>query len=150
MAFGFVHDPVGWRHGRQRIDLHAHAFEAFELIERSRPDRCWPASERSARAAVAVGCQRTVANVSSVVGGLLGSALGMNSLTVAGTRDEVADDGAGGGAEFVKTNTPSEVLGRRRSRVSASWMKKPLVLTPVTMPAVVTDWPANGEVSPRP
>ena len=53
----------------------------------------------------------TVANVSSVVGGLFGSAFGMNSLTVAWTVTRLPTAAVGGGAELVKTNTPSEVLG---------------------------------------
>jgi hypothetical protein len=52
----------------------------------------------------------TVAKVSSVVGGLLGSALGMNSLTVAWTVTRLPTAAAAGGGALVKTNTPSEVF----------------------------------------
>jgi hypothetical protein len=44
---------------------------------------------------------------------------------------------------------PSEVAGSASTEASGSWMKKPLVLTPVTMPRVVTE-PESGEEPPGP
>jgi hypothetical protein len=45
---------------------------------------------------------------------------------------------------------PSEVFGSPSSKPTLLWMKKPLVLTPVTTPIVVRNVPFNGEVSPDP
>ena len=50
----------------------------------------------------------------------------------------------------VKTKIPSDVLGSASALASGVWMKKPLLLTPVTIPVVVTVCPTTGEVAPLP
>src|SRR6266508_1103300 len=74
----------------------------------------------------------------SVTGGLLGSAPGMNSWTVPVTLTSLPTAAPGGGADEVKTKTPSDVLGSASSKPGFVWMKKPLLLTPVTSPVVST------------
>src|SRR4051794_5557107 len=84
-----------------------------------------------------------IAPPSSVVGGLLGSALGINSCTVPVTLTELPMAAAAGGAEEVKTKTPSDVLGSASTFASGVWRKKPLLRRAVTMPVVVTDCPTK-------
>ena len=52
---------------------------------------------------------------------------------------------AAGGAELVNTRTPSDVFGSASTSASGAWMKKPLVLRPVTIPRVVTLLPTTGD-----
>ena len=57
---------------------------------------------------------------------------------------------AGGGDDEVKTKIPSEVFGSASYPAVGVCRKKPLLLTPVTMPVVLTRLPASGEVEPLP
>ena len=50
----------------------------------------------------------------------------------------------------VKTKIPSDVLGSASALASGAWMKNPLLLTPVTIPVVVTVCPTTGDVAPLP
>src|SRR5215471_10777036 len=86
----------------------------------------------------------------SVVEGLLGSDDGMNSWTVPATTTEFPTAAAAGGALDVNTKIPSEVFGSASALTSGVCKKNPLVLTPVTIPLVVTALPANGDVAPLP
>jgi len=86
----------------------------------------------------------------SVEGGLLGSLLGMNSLTVPTTSTIFPTVAVAVGRLEVKTNTPSEVFGSASAALSGFWMKKPFDFTPVTMPVVETSRQAKGEISPLP
>jgi hypothetical protein len=74
----------------------------------------------------------------------------MNSCTVPVTLTELPIAAAAGGADEVKTKTPSDVFGSESAFASAVWRKKPLLRNAVTMPVVVTDCPTNGEVAPLP
>src|SRR5438874_11383609 len=86
----------------------------------------------------------------SVLGRLCGSAEGMNSCTVpvTVTKSPMATPGV----EEVNTARPSEVVGSPSSSAlpSGVWMKKVLLVRPVTMPAVVTVCPTSGDVVPAP
>jgi len=57
---------------------------------------------------------------------------------------------AAGGAPPVKTRIPSEVAGSASTVASGSWMKNPLLRTPVTTPRVVTELPTIGDEAPGP
>ncbi len=92
----------------------------------------------------------TLGVISSVAGGLLTSALGINSCTVAVTVTLLPITAAAGGAVEVKTKTPSEVFGSASAFASGVCKKKPLLLSPVTMPLVVTTCPVKGELVPLP
>ena len=69
----------------------------------------------------------TVGVISSVAGGLFGSAAGMNSCTVPVTCTLLPMAAAAGGADEVKTKIPSDVLGSASTVASGSWIKKPLL-----------------------
>ena len=86
----------------------------------------------------------------SVVGGLWMSAEGMNSWTVPATLTSLPTTAPAGGALDVKTKTPSDVFGSASSKPILLWMKKPLLLTPVTTPIVATSSPTWGDVEPDP
>src|SRR6266550_3222276 len=75
----------------------------------------------------------------SVEGGLLGSLLGINSLTVPVTCTRLPTVAAAVGALEVKTKTPSEVAGSLSTLASGVWMKNPLLLRAVTIPVVETN-----------
>src|ERR1700674_1541517 len=92
----------------------------------------------------------TVGVMSSVSGGLCGSADGMNSCTVPVTLTELPIAAAAGGALEVNTKMPSDVSGLASTLASGVCRKKPLLRRPVTMPVVVTELPAKGEVAPLP
>ena len=91
---------------------------------------------------------RVVAKPSSVSGGWKGSDPGVNSVTVPCTCTSsptatIAPPG-------VNTKMPSEVSGSASMLASGSWMKKPLLFSPVTMPRVTTMLPFSGETAPLP
>src|SRR5262245_55821066 len=91
-----------------------------------------------------------VGEVSSVTGGCSTSEVGTNSDTVAVTWTKLPRAAAAGGAALVKTKTPSDVAGSASTVASGSWMKNPLLRTPVTMPRVVTLEPTTGDEAPGP
>src|SRR5687768_13039977 len=80
----------------------------------------------------------TVGELISVSGGWAGSAEGTNSTTVPVTATRLPTDASAGGALDVNTKIPSDVFGSPSPVASGSWMKKPLLLTPVTTPRVTT------------
>ena len=93
----------------------------------------------------------TVGVVSSVIGGLAGSDGGTNSATVPVTRTSAPTTAPAGGAVDVKTKMPSEVAALASTSASGVCRKNPLLKRrAVTMPSVVTAWPANGETPEAP
>lgn len=86
----------------------------------------------------------TVGLVTSVKGGLPGLAPGMNSETFPMTVTSLPIAAAGSALD-VKTRIPSDVFGSASASASGVWMKKPLLLTPVTMPLMVTACPLKGD-----
>ena len=92
----------------------------------------------------------TVGVVSWVRGGLKGSVLGKNSLTIPTTLTRLPTAAAAGGAVEVNTKMPSEVAGLASTSASVDWRKKALAIRAVTMPSVTTAIPTIAEVEPLP
>ena len=134
-----------------RVASHAHALVAFELLDAAGSATCrWPSAAPAPAAAgrVAMTARTPARRRAPSSAGLGGAGANSDTTPLTWTASPTA------GRAALPLGEDEHAFRRQRIAVvltpSGVWMKKPLLLTAVTMPVVVTNWPTSGEIEPLP